>query len=52
MFAALKGMVDAGLGVPHSEDIFPSEDRLAGAHIDDSIAGAVESTKTAIEEAN
>jgi large subunit ribosomal protein L18 len=52
VFAALKGMVDAGLGVPHSEDIFPSEERLAGAHIDDSIAGAVESTKTAIEEAN
>ena len=52
VFAALKGMVDGGLSVPHSVEIFPSEDRLAGAHIDKSIAGAVEKTKTAIEEAN
>jgi large subunit ribosomal protein L18 len=40
------------IGLAASTRIFPSEDRLAGAHIDDSIAGAVESTKTAIEEAN
>ena len=52
VFAALKGMVDGGLSVPHSEHIFPSDDRLAGTHIDKSIAGAVEKTKTAIEEAN
>ena len=52
VFAALKGMVDGGLSVPHSEDIFPSDERLAGAHIDKSIAGAVEKTKAAIEEAN
>jgi large subunit ribosomal protein L18 len=52
VFAALKGMVDGGLSVPHSEEIFPSEDRLTGKHIDKSIAGAVEKTKTAIEEAN
>ncbi|MDE0575102.1 MAG: 50S ribosomal protein L18 [Candidatus Poseidoniales archaeon] len=52
VFAALKGMVDGGLSVPHSEEIFPSEERLTGAHIDKSIAGAVEKTKTAIEEAN
>ena len=52
VFAALKGMVDGGLSIPHSESIFPSEERLAGAHIDKSIAGAVEKTKTAIEEAN
>ena len=52
VFAALKGMVDAGLWVPHSEEIFPSDARLAGAHIDKSIAGAVDKTKAAIEEAN
>ena len=52
VFEALKGMVDGGLSIPHSESIFPSEERLAGAHIDKSIAGAVEKTKTAIEEAN
>ena len=52
VFAALKGMIDGGLWVPHSEDIFPSDERLAGEHIDKSIAGAVEKTKAAIEEAN
>jgi large subunit ribosomal protein L18 len=52
VFAALKGMVDGGLWVPHSEEIFPSDERLAGEHIDKSIAGAVEKTKAAIEEAN
>lgn len=34
LFAALKGAVDSGLEVPHSPEIFPSEDRIAGKHID------------------
>lgn len=33
IFAALKGAVDAGLNVPHSEDVLPSEKRISGAHI-------------------
>lgn len=32
-FAALKGMLDAGLEIPHGESIFPSEERIKGAHI-------------------
>ena len=32
-FAALKGMVDAGLEIPHGEGIFPSEERIKGSHI-------------------
>lgn len=34
LFAALKGTVDAGLDVPHDPEIFPSEDRITGKHID------------------
>ncbi|MHA1369520.1 MAG: 50S ribosomal protein L18 [Promethearchaeota archaeon] len=34
-FAALKGMIDAGLEIPHSERIFPPEERLLGHHIED-----------------
>jgi len=49
VFAALRGMVDAGLDVPHGEDVLPDEDRINGTHIDDSIAAAVESAKKAIE---
>jgi|TARA_B100000287_G_scaffold391766_1_gene403652 large subunit ribosomal protein L18 len=49
VFAALRGMVEAGLNVPHSEEILPDDDRVNGAHIDDSIASAVETTKSSIE---
>lgn len=33
IYAALKGAIDAGLEVPASKEIFPSEERLAGKHI-------------------
>ncbi|RLE51347.1 MAG: 50S ribosomal protein L18 [Candidatus Methanomethylicota archaeon] len=33
VFAILKGAVDAGLSIPHSEEILPSEDRIKGEHI-------------------
>ena len=49
VFAALRGMVDAGLDVPHGADVLPDDDRVNGTHIDDSIAAAVESAKKAIE---
>lgn len=34
-FAALKGVVDAGVEVPHSEKILPDEGRISGQHIAD-----------------
>ena len=49
VYAALKGMSDAGLEVPHNEDVYPEEDRLNGAHIDDKMAKDIESTKKKIE---
>ena len=33
VFAALKGALDAGMAVPHSPEILPSEDRIRGEHI-------------------
>ena len=42
IFAALKGMIDAGLDVPHGDGVLPSDDRANGAHIDDSLAAAVD----------
>jgi large subunit ribosomal protein L18 len=51
VFAALKGMVDAGLDIPHSEEIIPSDDRISGAHADEALAAALETTKAKIEEA-
>tara|TARA_B110000495_G_scaffold201486_1_gene219051 strand:- start:1266 stop:1778 length:513 start_codon:yes stop_codon:yes gene_type:complete len=51
VFAALKGMVDAGLDIPHGDQVFPDEDRINGAHIDDSMADKVQKSLKAIEEA-
>jgi large subunit ribosomal protein L18 len=33
VFAVLKGAVDAGLDVPHNEEILPGEERIKGVHI-------------------
>jgi large subunit ribosomal protein L18 len=33
VFAVLKGAIDAGLSVPHSEGIFPDDSRIRGEHI-------------------
>lgn len=33
LFAVVKGAVDAGLKVPHSEEALPSEERIRGDHI-------------------
>ncbi|MEM0129491.1 MAG: 50S ribosomal protein L18 [Thermoplasmata archaeon] len=32
-FAALKGLLDAGIGIPHGETAFPSDERLNGTHL-------------------
>ena len=49
VFSALKGMVDAGLEIPHGDNVLPEEDRINGSHINDDVAAAVETTKTNIE---
>jgi large subunit ribosomal protein L18 len=49
VFSALKGMVDAGLEIPHGENVLPDEGRIIGSHISDDVAAAVESTKSNIE---
>ncbi len=33
LYAALKGAVDGGINIPHSEEILPSQERIKGAHI-------------------
>ena len=33
IYACLKGVIDTGLNVPHTEDIFPDESRIKGEHI-------------------
>jgi large subunit ribosomal protein L18 len=33
VFAVLKGALDAGLQIPHGEEVLPPEDRISGKHI-------------------
>lgn len=33
VYAAIKGVVDAGVDVPHSPEVFPDEKRIRGEHI-------------------
>ena len=47
VYAALKGMVDAGMEIPHSEEVLPSEERINGEHIGEG-AKAVATTKKSI----
>jgi large subunit ribosomal protein L18 len=53
VFAALKGMIDAGLEVPAGEEVFPQEERIRGEHIaeirDTDIVENFEETKEEIE---
>jgi large subunit ribosomal protein L18 len=55
VFAALKGAVEAGLEIPHGEEIFPSDERVRGAHIAaynkdaGDIVGVVEQVAAAIK---
>jgi large subunit ribosomal protein L18 len=49
LFATVKGLSDAGLDVPHSEDVVPAEDRINGKHIDDKIEAALNSVKNKVE---
>ncbi len=48
IYSALKGAVDAGLKVPCSKEIFPTEERLNGKHIED-FANKIEEIKGKIK---
>jgi len=53
IYAALKGAVDSGLEIPHNPEIFPSEERITGKHIDKykktNISGQFEAVKQKIQ---
>ena len=48
-FATLKGLVDGGLEVPHSDDLYPDDSRISGAHISDKISKDFEKVMKKIE---
>ena len=48
VFAALKGVLDAGVRCPHDEKKIPDESRLIGEHLGDKIPAAVKEIKNMI----
>ncbi len=48
IYATAKGAIDAGLKLPISEDILPSEDRIKGKHISNDVESEFEKIKQKI----
>ena len=48
-FATLKGLVDGGLDVPHSENLYPNESRINGEHVSDKMVKEIEKVTKKIE---
>jgi len=49
LFAAARGLVDAGISVPHGEDVMPSDARVRGAHLGDARAKEIAAVKAKLE---
>jgi len=45
----LKGVLDSGINIPHSESILPNDDRIRGKHISEEIVKQFEDVKKKIE---
>lgn len=49
-FSTLKGMLDAGLDVPHGSEILPDDSRVAGEHIGEDTVKNFNEVKTKLED--
>lgn len=49
VFAALQGLLDSGVNVPHSKEILPSKDRIHGKHISEAVGKAFDDVKKKLE---
>ncbi|MCX8174221.1 MAG: 50S ribosomal protein L18 [Thermoplasmata archaeon] len=50
VFAVLKGLLDAGIEIPHQEEKLPDEDRLHGKHLKNFDSNQVEHIKKKIDD--
>jgi len=51
VFGALKGLLDAGLEIPHSDSVLPSKERIEGKHLKQEVPENFKSVKSKLEEA-
>jgi large subunit ribosomal protein L18 len=49
VFAALQGLLDAGLEVPHSGEVLPAKARIRGEHIGEAVAKSFDTVKAKLE---
>lgn len=49
IYAAVKGIVDGGIGLKVNEKVFPSEERLSGAHMDVKVKEMIAKVKEKIK---
>ncbi len=49
VFAALQGLIDAGLEVPHGEEVLPAKERIRGEHIGDAVVKSFDAVKAKLE---
>ncbi len=49
VFAALQGLLDSGLSIPHSPEMLPSKERLRGEHIGPNVPEAFDAVKAKLE---
>lgn len=49
IYSALKGAVESGLKIPHSDDVFPEDSRIKGEHINPEISENFEAVKNKIK---
>jgi large subunit ribosomal protein L18 len=40
VYAALKGVVDSGMDIPHNPAVFPSDERISGDHVAEYLEGS------------
>lgn len=48
-FAALRGLVDAGINIPHGESEMPDDKRIKGEHLGEDVPEMFESVKAKLE---
>ncbi len=49
LFAALQGLLDSGVTVPHSKEVLPSKERVRGAHIGEDVSKQFDTVKQKLE---
>ncbi len=49
IMGALRGLLDAGMEIPHSDDGFPAKERIAGTHLKTPLSGGIDGMVTKLK---